>query len=504
MHKLTYRITTLAPLILTGSTGDPNMVATADFIPGGSVLGAFAEKYIREKSLGSKAHEDTQFYKWFLKGGLRFSNTCIVTEDKYEIKPNYPAPLSLQKEKDNEKELHDLLFEGGDFDILTSSVEGFGRSEGENFYSQSVKKSLNFHHKRDAETGTVEEGMIFNYEAINAGQRFEGGIYGSQDDLKLFHEMFCKENIRYIGRSRSSQYGRVKFEIISKAPEKQETGGIDTSEDISLTLRSNTIIYNENGFSTTSLKVMEKALGRGIKIEKAFIKAAEAEGFNSAWRLRRPTETCFLAGSCFLLKVADDAGERLVELQQKGLGERRGEGFGQVVLSYQKEGGFKLAEHKKPEPARPEQPVPDTTKAIVKCLAREFIKKQIVIEGLEKAKEFKNLPAKSLVSRLEAMVKADLQLKGPLEKLRKTATNQLENCHDKGQTLYEYLEKFDIELLKNNLAKSAVEELCSAAGIPSPADDLEFQKECKRACFLALFSAMRKRLKKEALKNENR
>ncbi|MBI5207063.1 MAG: hypothetical protein HY934_04650 [Candidatus Firestonebacteria bacterium] len=108
-----------------------------------------------------------------------------------------------------------------------------------------------------------------------------------------------------------------------------------------MTLISDAIIYNKQGFSTTKetdlIDELKITLGDNIKINKAFIKTGETENFVSIWKLRRPSETCFQMGSCFLINglISSDKA-KLLELEKNGIGERRGEGFGRIIFNFQK------------------------------------------------------------------------------------------------------------------------------------------------------------------------
>lgn len=502
MQKLTYRITTQSPVLIAESAGDTNMVASADYISGSAVYGCLANRYIQKHFLGNTAHVDETFYRWFLRGGLCFSNGYIVSKNKHgEIIPNYPMPLSIQKDKKDETEIHDLLFAVDNFDEPTSSISGFGRLQGNSFYQQSVKKSLNFHHQRDSEKGVVKEGMIFNYESIGAGQTFEGSIYGSEEDLHKFISIFGNEDAIHLGRSRNAQYGMARLKIVSEKPEEIQNAA-NHSGEVSLTLLSNTVIYNENGFSTTDILELQKALGDGIAIKKSFIKTGDTEGFVSIWRLRRPSERCFLAGSCFLLEVNESAVNRLKELQEEGLGERRAEGFGRLVFGRQQQDKLTLRKEDDRNPQKPSYKMPSLAKDIAITVAKDFIKRQTELEGLKRAEDFaelpKLLPSKSLVNRLEAMIKNRGSMQ--LNILRKTAKDQLEKCHDKNTTLYEFLTNTQPQGLLNEVMKKNrqedITELCYETGF-SPEADQNFQKEIYRIYFITFFSAMRKIIKKK-------
>ena len=217
MHKIRYRITTLSPALFVMNVGDTNMVATREYIPGSVVMGLFAGEFIRKKSLDSNAHTDDAFYRWFLQGDVRFTNAYIVSQDdRGNPRKNFPIPLSIQHEKKNETAFYDLLFYE-DSIKQTVGKDGFVRMEVKSLYRQPVNKSLNFHHQRDPEKGTVKNGLIFNYESMDAHQTFEGNILGSCEALKEVLALFPNAQTAYIGRSRNAQYGKIRFEFISKS-----------------------------------------------------------------------------------------------------------------------------------------------------------------------------------------------------------------------------------------------------------------------------------------------
>ena len=58
----------------------------------------------------------------------------------------------------------------------------------------------------------------FTYEAIQAGQSFQGAVLGSENDLNNLQTWLQEGEIR-IGRSRSAQYGEAVFEWLDDAPQ---------------------------------------------------------------------------------------------------------------------------------------------------------------------------------------------------------------------------------------------------------------------------------------------
>lgn len=510
MQKLTYRITTLCPILISESASGVNMITTREYIPGSSVLGVFAHKFIQKKSLSGGAHKNNTFSNWFLKGNLRFTNAYVVSHDEDgRVKKNFPLPFSIQYEKGDEKRVHDLLHGDEESDRQTIPVGGFGRIEGEGLYTQEVKKSLNFHHQRDSVTGTAKKGLFFNYESIDANQTFEGCIIGEKNDLEDFLKLFWdnkNKDIAYIGRSRNAQYGKVLLEIISEAPEDFNSE-IDEFEiengELSLTFLSDTVIYNENGFSTTDLEELERVLkenlGPKIELKKAFIKTGVVENFVSVWGLRKPSETCFLAGCCFLVKVEGIENNKILEFQKKGIGERRHEGLGRIVFGWQKEQNLRRYDLKTKQ-VKPSEEMPSKVKEIAETVAKDFIRKQVELKAMNDAKSFfrevrkdKVGLSKSLIGRLEAMVRKKDKLE--LKNLREPAKDQLKNMRNDCQTLFDFLDEFNSDKLKKISGKGelkTVEKLGHEVGFSSE----NYLKNLYRNYLLTFFSTMRRELKK--------
>lgn len=439
MQSVRLKIILESPVLLASNTGDPNMVGTHRYIPARSLRGLFAREYIK-KSLNRdvrNAHRDERFYRWFLHGHLRFTDAFILTaEDGLTM----PVPLSIQKEKRG-KEIYDLLHEVPD--IQTKPCGGYGRIENNRIYKSDVKVTLNFHHERDRETGTSKEGIIFNYESIDQGQPFGALIYGSREDLDEFTKIFS-DGIYYLGRSRNNQYGKVYIKFNADFNELTQPEDLKPGK-LSLTLLSDTIIYNEYGFPATDITSLERVIG--CPIEKSFIKTSEIECFISRWRLKTPSEVSFSAGSTFLIDIPDeDALKRLLQLQVKGIGERTEEGFGRFILGIQKEDRLTVTEEQTIV-SKPSSPPPATVKEIISETLKSHITAIVIREAIKKVEGVKNLPTPSLAGRLLLMLRDSKNMedfKKHLKNLRKTARDKLEDCRVDSGSLLEFMNKFEL------------------------------------------------------------
>ncbi len=570
MYRLTYRMTLMSPVVMASTSGDRNMVTTKKFIPGTSVLGMAARRFITRHHLsGKEIYRNEKFCRWFLEGHIHISNAYIVSQDEFHREyVHFPVPVSIRKEKKGDA-VFDLLFVAEDFDEQTISLNKFGTLEphfmltentltdlkeaipaeilkqldevedqeydsAEKFlaairaeigeaetaryktlflkhgYKRSllrtkdVSTTLNFHHARDREKGIAKERFFFTYESILPEQIFEGHLSGEEAELQRLTEDCGTSWDGFVGKSKNAQYGKVKFEFLSNTPRPYHIR-LESGQEVTLTLLSDTIIYNEHGFSTTDLSSLERYL-KGAKIipKKAFVKKGVAEAFVGEWRFKTPSERCFAAGSAFRLRISEQDIPTLSELQTHGIGERTHEGFGMCMFDWQIR--KKLEERvEKPQEndssERPLSPMPDTTRAILKTLAQKSFLKQTELLALEDQKAFENAPSmlsSSLIGRLETMVKnMELsRLRDMLKSsLRKSAKDKLERCHNKKKTLLHFLstEAISVVRILKQPKNANLAQICQEIGFDH-LHDPALEREVSRCYYETFFAMMRKRI----------
>lgn len=344
MHKLKFRLTAISDLLFARLSGERNTVSTYDFIPGTTVLGIFACKYINYKiDIGIAANTDETFKRIFLDGNVKFSNCYVIGKDSNSENEMLPLPKALNHHKRNTDKYYNYINDEIYDEITTGKIDksdlksasGYGYIHGKNIYNKNVQTGLNFHHKRNKDTGSSEKGMIFNYEYIKPGTVFHGEMIGNKADLEDLKKLIADNEIVRAGRSKSAQYGEVLFywggdiseiEVITK-----------DNGTYAITLISDLIIYNKNGMPSTDYHDLEEYLKKAsgsdeLKISKMFLYQDYFENFVAHWKLKKPMETCFAKGSCFIMEGIDEA--KLNEWETNGIGERTGEGFGRIKVNY--------------------------------------------------------------------------------------------------------------------------------------------------------------------------
>lgn len=309
MKKLSFTVSVKSPLVVSNTVGGNNHISTADYIPGSSILGLMAGRYLESNTLEKPEH-DKVFKRLFLSDLVKYRNATLVINDQRAV----PVPFNIVVSKEKDQKYIDVFI--NDYQRNTKKVYGYiGGS-----LIQTPKKKINFHtsRKNNRLSGKSEDGEIFTYEGLDVGQKFKGEITGEEADLLTLTSLFGKNNnLVHIGRSKTAQYGEaiLEFSDVSTLPEEEKSNIIS--------LVSPAIILDKNGNSSTLLETMENHLN--VKIKKAIIGTIIVESFNRKWGVKKPSETAFAAGSVF--EVEGDIGDILNE----GVGIRRNEGFGEVI-----------------------------------------------------------------------------------------------------------------------------------------------------------------------------
>jgi CRISPR-associated protein Csx10 len=104
-------------------------------------------------------------------------------------------------------------------------------------------------------------------------------------------------------------------------------------------LQSDAILYDESGWQPTTIltaEMLQKATNCDAQVEltRSYARYTYYNGWNTAWGLLKETEILTQMGSVFVFKTNNIEAwyEPLKKLELYGIGERRGEGFGQLKI----------------------------------------------------------------------------------------------------------------------------------------------------------------------------
>lgn len=345
---------------------------TLDYIPGSSLRGALARRYL--DTFG----RDGDFEELFLNKRVVFPNLYPSTKDI----PGYVLPLTSAACK-RWKETHgieDTLYLKGaevlsnkEKGILPNGIDvyylckkchqdlrplqGYWYEDKKNPEIARVSKSLRLHTGIDRATETVKESILYGIEAINSkGKNGENILLSGCTELpeasidkirQLLSETF------FIGKAKTRGYGEVEFylkedivpqkmlntERLKKWDEsfkvycKEKFGLNPEGFYFAITFQSDAILIDRFLRPTLELNI-------GFNDIECILKMARAvtvRGWNIAHRLPKEDEGGAAKGSTYLFHYTghdlDRLSSHLQSFQSNGVGLRKNEGFGGLTIS---------------------------------------------------------------------------------------------------------------------------------------------------------------------------
>jgi CRISPR-associated protein Csx10 len=323
--RLSFTINTLNNLIVSKVIGEQNTVSTEKYITAQMIRGLVAGLIIQDESLlNENAHNDKQFRSVILNGAVKFNHAFF--EDTIPIPKVYGFEKTINDSK------AEFVFESKK---PLKTMSGYGSINENAILTKNVETSFSFHstrfNNRVAGRSTKEDGAIFYYEGISSNQHFTGKIEGEIKDLLYIQTLLQQNNgIHRMGRSKTAQYAKVRFEDI-KIEAITETKGNDSLAYIVFV--SPVITYNVFGVAVPDLDVIKTELeSYNIKILEILIMSSLRmnEGYMGTWQSKMPREASFDIGTTIKIKFDGILKKELLEFH--GVGEKTNEGFGRVVV----------------------------------------------------------------------------------------------------------------------------------------------------------------------------
>ncbi len=456
-HLLRYQIKLTAPAVIPMADGDPNIVMTRRDVPGTNIWGAAAWCYLSQPNHTS---EDDVFRNAFLDGSLRFLTAYPEANDSEASNEMpqrmIPIPHSIRKFKEDER-LMDFVEPSPGEEPLKRLDQSYAIISEGRLRTQAVKTELNYHHAR-AENRRIGRalgaenpngGAFFTYEAIQAGQSFQGAVLGSENDLKNLQSWLQEGQIR-IGRSRSAQYGEAKFKWLDDAPQElnrrvewdgfdeQSSDVPDSDNRLIITTLSPLLAVNDYGhpearFPKGELADVLDLEASELKLCSSYTRTEVIGGYNSHLRLPRQQWPAIAPGSVFVLETEKPLDQKhLLQLEHDGLGLRKGEGFGRIAVNRQ--GNLQLWEEtqlddpeKKNRPDAPDLKIPQCVQDLLYGVLRSRCLTEMQQRAMTYAERTQKVPSNALLGRLRLFLQQDAPVES-LNNLRKPAEEGLKNC----------------------------------------------------------------------------
>jgi CRISPR-associated protein Csx10 len=364
---LRFRLSLTQPAIFPTLAGDPNMVASLEYIPGASLQGWLAWKFLERHRT-----EDERFLELFCRGRLRFLPAYLEIPDSNTGEPvrSMPVPFCLRREKKDPDVYRNLLASDDDWPEIRR-FEDKWTTVGDALYRGELKEAevateMQYHHWRPSSDRRIgravgeeqgpgfgiekgREGSVFTYEQIKPGASFIGAIEGDRAALEYLQQLLGSHLSGVVlGRSRSSQYGGdANWEWLDRAPmKKSETGWLGfaasfQAEDQVLALALSPLLtVNSNGHPAAEFPLAKFQDVSGLTVTiagAAFTRTEWVGGYLSHQRLPRQQMPAIKPGSVFQLKLvktyqAEELRAAADRVMAASFGVRAEQGYGRMAL----------------------------------------------------------------------------------------------------------------------------------------------------------------------------
>lgn len=351
MTTIGLSITARSPLLLTSGPPAFNLLETMDLIPGNTIRGLLAWRYLDR---GGKAEdEDEVFRNLFLGGATRFGFA--------RINGAQAIPLSARSckyeggfKKDKGHEMLDLLLDSEEEKRCPNSeckqaidyFEGYYRPD--TYHQKEVYTRLITRTAIDPVRGGASSGRLYSQRVIEEDQTFIGAIEITEELRPELGKLLADKFIAGIGKSRSRGQGWVEVEECEPLDPFSKTSAADRAKKfmkngrqlLAVTMLSDAIFQDDYLRDCTAPSLNHfKPLGIDPNqwepvLDKTFAGSRLVFGFDGEpWRLPRIPRLAVTAGSVFLYQATGDEAPHIPDGNGIGwIGDNNREGFGQAIL----------------------------------------------------------------------------------------------------------------------------------------------------------------------------
>ena len=326
-HEL--QITALTPLIvIRGVRG--NAVLTEPFVPGTMLLP------LVHRALGDQA------------GELISAARVVVTDATPELDGQraVPVPLALQADKDDPSStLLNRIHPDAPEQRRRKPVGGYYVATADGLWIDAPVLVERAHAVIDDEQQRPTEGSggLYVNQAMAAGTVLRAQVW-LPPDIPLDVDALSDEHS--LGRSRKDDYGRVRVDVVDPAPADgadRRVATVQRSAEVLVWLQSDVVLRGEQGQPEPTATRLAQVLGAALDVtlqvpeedSRPFVETRRIESWHTRWGLPRPSLLALRAGSVLHFTVRGSSSidpDRWRAVESNGIGERRAEGFGRVVL----------------------------------------------------------------------------------------------------------------------------------------------------------------------------
>lgn len=316
-----YRLTTKEALVLSQSTATTNNHLGLDYIPGSAILGAIANRVYSQLSA-------EQSFALFHSGACRFGPAYPLVEDEVAL----PVPASWHGTKHDENDLSNhsaFEFQRDDETQYKQRREGYINHQLE---KPIVKHGLTTRTALDKNLNVIEN-QLYTYTTLEAGQEFGGWIDVDSTELLDLIKPFLNSELR-IGRSRSSEFGRVQMQCALEQVSAFEPKSLD--KRLVIWCLSDAQCFNNLGcptFTPAASELHPQLKGR-LNAAKSFIRTRKVRRFNRARGGLDSEQQLIAAGSVLVYELDESASNDVLNtLANQAIGVNRQQGLGWINVN---------------------------------------------------------------------------------------------------------------------------------------------------------------------------
>lgn len=319
--RLYYRLSTKEPLVISQSTATTNNHLGLDYIPGSAVLGAIASRLYSQLS-------KEQSFALFHSGACRFGPVYPLVDNEIAL----PVPASWHGLKGDAAKLSNHA--APDF-VRDETQQYKQRRQGyinHHLKVAEVKQGLTTRTALDADL-RVKDGQLYTYTTLQAGQHFGGWIEVDSAEFLDLIKPFLNTELN-IGRSRSSEFGRVQLHCPPEQPAVHEINSLGNT--VVLWCLSDTQCFDALGSPTFTpdLHMLHPQLEGSLDKGKSFIRTRRVRRFNRARNGLDSEQQLIAAGSVLVYQLNQAADITMLQtLAQQGIGANRQQGLGWVQVN---------------------------------------------------------------------------------------------------------------------------------------------------------------------------
>lgn len=334
MGELFFKAELLDDIVLSQRTATVGDHKSLDYIPGSVFLGIAASR------LYSKMPKDDA---WTLFHGskVRFCNAYPMANETRTI----PMPLSFHSEKvprigKEQSVLNFTSTEKKEIDVQYKQNRiGYVSIDNDKLDIIYPSKTSRMRTAIDSKTGTASKSQLYGYESLDAGQIFIGKIEWDNSVSTLVEpvsDIFENGEIVHVGRSKTASYGRVKVSRIEI--EKNDSKDL-CGNSFSILAVSDVCLKNPKS-GAPELNITPNFLGLGeswsLDKKRSFSRPVNLFQFNSYRKEIEMQKTLISKGSVFTFEskteITPQEKETVLEAVKNGIGDGKGQGFGEILL----------------------------------------------------------------------------------------------------------------------------------------------------------------------------